>query len=130
MPQDFVQHRWSRRTALISGLMLAAAFPVAGWTQGAPAPDSEGMLKLTPAQRDLIYSSVANQKHVSTAAPSTWAAQVGGTVPQGVDLTPMPATIVEVVPQMRGYSYAFIAAQVLIVQADSRKVIEIITQKA
>lgn len=119
----------TRRAVLGFSLLAPAVLSVGTlWAQSA-TPDAEGTLRLTPAQRDLIYSSVSNQKHVSTAAPSTWSAKVGEMVPQGVDVTPMPATIAEVIPQVRGYGYAFVAAQVLIVKQD-RTVVEIIAQKA
>lgn len=118
------------RRATLGLLALAAGVSAEGaWAQSA-TPDAEGELRLSPAQRDLIYSSIANQTHVSTAAPSTWAAKIGDTVPQGVDITPLPATIAEVIPQVRGYGYAFVAAQVLIVKTEDRKVVEIIAQKA
>lgn len=112
-----------------SALALAVLVPGAAWAQSA-TPDAEGPLRLTPAQRDLIYSSISNQKHVSTASPETWAAKVGDTVPQGVELIAMPGAITEAIPQVKGYSCAFVGGQVLIVKPDNRTVVEIIAQKA
>jgi hypothetical protein len=122
-----IETKWSRRALIVAGL----AFSTAAFAQGTPAtPESEGTLRLTPAQRDLIYSSISSQKHVSTAAPETWSAKVGDTVPQGVELIAMPASLAEAIPQVKGYSCAFVGGQVLIVKPDNRSVVEIIAQKA
>lgn len=122
---------WSRRMLVGFAVSAAIWFPGAALAQGTPAtPEAEGQLKLTPAQRDLIYASISKQTHKSTASPDTWAPRVGANVPDTVELEAMPATIVEIVPQVRGMSVGFVASQVLIVRADSREIVEIITQKA
>jgi len=95
-----------------------------------PVTPSGPGVKLTPAQRQLIYASISKQTHKSTAAPLTFGATVGAVVPEPVELTPMPETIVDVVPQTRGYSYAFVSAQVLIVDPKSRQIIEVISENA
>ncbi|BAT58938.1 hypothetical protein GJW-30_1_01466 [Variibacter gotjawalensis] len=115
----------SRRTALI----LVVISPSLAWAQSA-TPDAEGDLRLTPAQRDLIYSSISNQKHVSTATPPTWQPKIGDTVPQGVEVIAMPPALTEAIPQVKGYSCAFVGGQVIIIQTEKRTVVELITQKA
>ena len=87
-------------------------------------------LELTPAQRQLIYASISKQTHQSTAAPEAFNAQIGGNVPEGIQLAPLPETIVEVVPQVRGHAYAFIAGQVLIVEPQARRIVEIVAQSS
>ena len=82
------------------------------------------------AQRQLIYSSISQQTHQATASPETFRPQVDGNVPESIQLAPFPETIIEVVPQLRGYVYAFIAGQVLIVEAAVRRIVEIVAQSS
>lgn len=83
-------------------------------------------LELTAAQRQLIYASISQQTHQSTAAPVDFGPAVGARVPEAVELTPLPETIVEVVPQTRGHAYAFIGGRVLIVEPKGRQIVEVI----
>ena len=85
-------------------------------------------IELSAAQRQLIYASLSKQTHVSRAAPPQFAASVGAVVPEAVELTPLPDTIVQTVPQTRGYAFAFIANQVLLVDPTARRIVEIISQ--
>jgi hypothetical protein len=110
-------------------LAPAGAFaqaPSTGLRQGDP-PKS---LELTPAQRQLIYASISRQTHQSTAAPSAFQPEIGGTLPEAIELTALPETIVEVVPQTRGHAYAFVGGQVLIVEPTARRIIEIVAQSS
>jgi hypothetical protein len=114
--------------AAVSAPLLAG--PLDAWAQtavdGTPPPG----LKLSDAQRQLIYASISKQTHKSTAAPPTFNPRIGVVVPDAIELAPLPDTIVETVPQTRGYSYAFIANQVLVVDAKSRQVVELIAPSA
>jgi hypothetical protein len=116
-----------RRTLLAAAVLaLAPCAGTAGLAQNAPDPGPG--LDLTTAQRQLIYTSLSNQTHQSTAAPSTFTAAVGGTVPPAIELSPLPTTVVQVVPQVRGHAYAFIANQALLVEPKARRIVEIITR--
>jgi PBP1b-binding outer membrane lipoprotein LpoB len=87
----------------------------------AAAPD----LKLTAAQRQMIYSSISNQKQKETAPP-TFRAAVGMAVPTSIETQAMPKTIVDMIPQLKGYEYAMVANQVLLVDPKNKQVVEII----
>jgi hypothetical protein len=124
------------RRALMLGLAAAFAGSFAGaaaaQTSGAappgatPPPD----LKLSPAQRQLVYASLSKRTHTSTAAPPTFGAALGGILPEAIELVPLPETVVEMVPQLRGHAYAFVAGQVLIVEPQARRIVEIIAESA
>jgi hypothetical protein len=122
----------SRRTVLIATALTPWA--AAGTRAQSSAEPSQGQspvepgkgLGLTTAQRELIYASVSKQTHKSTAAPPVFNATVGGTVPPSIELSPLPETIVAVVPQVQGHACAFIASQVLLVEPKARRIVEII----
>lgn len=104
-------------SALMAGSALAQGDPPRG-------------LELTPAQRQLIYASISKQTHQPTASPDAFQAQIGRVVPESIQLAALPETIIEVVPQIRGHAYAFIAGQVLIVEPQARRIVEIVAQSA
>ncbi|HEX2216857.1 MAG TPA: DUF1236 domain-containing protein, partial [Xanthobacteraceae bacterium] len=106
-------------------LALCGTFADAAAQTASDAKPPAG-LELSAAQRQLIYASISQQKHKSTAAPPTFGATIGAHVPEAIELSPLPDTIVQMVPQTRGYAYAFIANQVLIVEPRARQVVEII----
>ena len=117
------------RRSAIAAIVAAGLFAGSARTQDAPRqPISK--LELSAAQRQLIYSSISQQTHQATASPETFRAQIGGNVPESIQLAPFPETIIEVVPQIRGHAYAFIAGQVLIVEPGMRRIIEIVAQSA
>lgn len=118
------------RRILLAAVGVAAL--AAGWgleveaqTPPAEIKPPEG-LNLTPAQRQLIYASISQQSHQSTAAPANFGPAIGAHVPEAVTLSPMPQTIVDVVPQTRGHAYAFIQGQVLIVEPKGRQIVEVV----
>lgn len=51
---------------------------------------------------------------------------VGTAVPRTIDLHPVPTTIVEIVPQYRGYDYFVVRDQVIIVQPETHKIVDVI----
>lgn len=118
----------NRRSAM-AAIVIALFFVGPARTQDAPRQPSS-KLELSPAQRQLIYASISQQTHQATASPETFLPQVGGNVPESIQLAPLPETIIEVVPQVRGYTYAFIAGQVLIVEPGARRIVEIVAQSS
>ena len=117
------------RRSTIAAMAGAVLFAGPARTQDAPRRPSD-KLELSPAQRQLIYASISQQTHQATASPEAFRAQIGGSVPESIELAPLPETIVEVVPQIRGYVYAFIAGQVLIVEPGARRIVEIVAQSS
>jgi Protein of unknown function (DUF1236) len=85
-------------------------------------------LDLTPAQKQTIHQSVLNRQDKKSTAPDTFRAAVGANVPDTVKLEPMPKTIVELIPQTKDFEYGLVSNQVLIVEPQSRRVVEIIVE--
>ena len=133
MPAIDAYAKWRPRALAFAvlwllGFAMLGEGPISAGAQTAPDPRPTARLELTSAQRDLIYASLSRQTHRSTAIPPTFAPQIGATVPEAVELAPLPDTVVQVVPQTRGYSGAFVANQVLIAEPKARQIVEIITR--
>lgn len=54
---------------------------------------------------------------------------VGTAVPRTVSLHPVPSTIVEIVPQYRGYDYFVVREQVIIVHPETHKIVDVIERR-
>ena len=111
-------------------LLLAGGLPAAAQNStthpGAETnPAAVKDLKLSPAQKQTIYTSISNQKQKETAPP-TFLATIGAVVPTSIELQPLPKTIVELIPDLRDMEYAMVANQVLLVDPKNKQVIEII----
>lgn len=107
-------------------LVFACGMTIAAAQDSPPANTPD--LHLTSAQKQTIYQSVANQQDKKSSAPDTFRAAVGANVPDSVKLSPMPKTIVDLMPQTKDYEFGLVANQVLIVDPKSRRVVEVINQ--
>ena len=90
------------------------------------APHNVPSLALSQSQRQTIYQSISNQQTKRDTAPVGFRAAAGAHVPDSVKIEPLPKTIVELMPQLKEYEYAFMANQVLIIDPRSRTVVEVI----
>lgn len=123
-------------SAPIRRLAMALAFACicgAGGAFGqttAPAPDPAAVpkLELSQEQRQVIFTSAKSKTHKSTAAPPNFLPAVGVHVPDTIEVAPLPDTVVQLVPRLRGYEYAMVANQVLIIDSKTKQVVELITQ--
>ena len=122
----------TRSVAVITvALLILASPPPAASQNGVTHPGAETNpaavkdLKLSPAQKQTIYTSISNQKQKETAPP-TFHAAIGVVVPSSIELQPLPKTIVELIPDLRDFEYAMVANQVLLVDPKNKQVIEII----
>ena len=52
--------------------------------------------------------------------------RVGAPLPGDVDLMPLPPTIVDLVPEYRGYEFVLVNDEIVIVQPSTRYVVEVI----
>jgi hypothetical protein len=118
---------WLRALAVTAALAMALGVNVSAVAQGgAPSGADKPTLELSVEQRQLIFTSITSRTHKSTAAPANFLPALGATVPAGVEVLPIPDTVLEVVPKLRGYVCALIANQALIIDPQSRRVIEVI----
>lgn len=119
-----------RQPAAALLLLAGLAWPAAAQEDKVhPGTETNAMavpaLKLSSAQRQTIYTSISSQKQKETA-PLDFRAAVGAVVPPSVELQELPKTIVELVPELKGFQYAMVANQVLLVDPKNKQVVEII----
>jgi hypothetical protein len=101
----------------------------AGFAQ-TPALDSGAgpQVVLTAAQKQILYQSISNTQK-NNAAPAGFRATVGGRVPGGVTLVPVPATITDIMPRTKGLETAMVEGQVLLVEPEGKKVVAVIANE-
>lgn len=117
-------------------LMLAAVLALATPTivaaqttqQDAQDPGAAPRVRFTDAQRHTIYQSVSRTQK-NHAAPTGFRVSVGATLPAGVDLAPMPDTLVTLMPEAKPFAVAMIEKQVVLVEPESRRVALVITSE-
>ena len=85
-------------------------------------------LELTDAQKQTILISVTNQ-NFKNEAPPNFQPIVGAVVPENVTLEEMPKTIVELAPKVEAFRLARVTNQVVIVDPQTRRVVEVIAKK-
>ena len=96
-----------------------------------PGQDTANLprLELSEGQKNTIFISVTNQ-NFKNETPPNFQPRIGATVPEGVALENMPKTIVELAPATEPFRLARIVNQVVIVDPESRRVVEVISGKA
>lgn len=85
-------------------------------------------LELTDAQKQTILTSVTNQ-NFKNEAPPNFQPIVGAVVPENISLEEMPKTIVELAPKVEAFRLARVINQVIIVDPQTRRVIEVIAKR-
>jgi hypothetical protein len=83
-------------------------------------------LELSPSQRDTIYESVSKVQK-NNAAPIGFRPAVGSVVPKGIELAPLPDTLGEMIPEVRGYEVAMVEKQILLIDPRSNIVVALMT---
>lgn len=95
---------------VLSGLVLLGGTAIA-------AADT---VVLTPEESTTIHEYVTTQKVTPIEAPSGFSVTVGETVPDAVELH-----VVEAPKMKKKYSYTVIGKQTVVVEPDTRKIIEV-----
>ncbi|MGI8525508.1 MAG: DUF1236 domain-containing protein [Pseudolabrys sp.] len=83
-------------------------------------------LQLTPEQKQTIYTSISNKPNNQTLPP-TFRVAVGQAVPASIELQALPPPIINLIPQTKNFQYAMVTNQVLLVDVETRQIVEIIT---
>jgi Protein of unknown function (DUF1236) len=86
------------------------------------------ILALTGAEEHLIWESVVADNSAPMRAPSGFLAMLDAAVPGSLKLHPFPASVVERMPELRGYEYTMVDNELLIVNPIDSKIVDIITQ--
>jgi Protein of unknown function (DUF1236) len=106
------------KTVLVSLLLCAALI----WSFGASA---ESTLRLTSAGRAAIWKGLGKDATDTQVAAGL---QVGEKIPDPMNVLPFTARVRKKVPAIKPYSYALVNGQVLIVDAQSRKIVAIVSK--
>ena len=94
----------------------------------ADSPKDVPDIGLSSSQKQTIYQSIRNQQVKKSPEPIGFRAAVGAHVPEAIEVSPLPKTIVELMPKMHDYAYAFVANEVLIIDPKLKTVVEVIRQ--
>jgi hypothetical protein len=86
---------------------------------------STDRLGLSRTQRNEIYQDLTNQPKESEPGFSP---RVGEQVPSDLQLKPLPHSVTGQVPEVGSYQYAMLGRQVLIVDPDSKRIVDIVTE--
>ena len=119
------------RSCLVGAMAMMLLHPIAAPAQDvAPAQDNVRDLpriELTDAQKQTILISVTNQ-NFKNEAPPNFQPVVGAIVPPNIDLVEMPTTIVGLAPEVAPFRLARVINQVIIVDPQTRRVVEVIAK--
>jgi hypothetical protein len=85
-------------------------------------------LELSAAQRDTIFQSVSKTQK-NYPAPTGFRVAVGGRLPEAIALSPVPATIAELMPQTKDFQVTMIEKQVVLVDPKTKQIAAVITQE-
>lgn len=84
-------------------------------------------LHLTKAQQKLAWRDI-DRSSSTQSKPADFTPAVGATVPRGIVLKPVPATLGRQVSALRPYDYARLRHEVLIVNPAGKEVVDVIRQ--
>lgn len=88
----------------------------------------EMRIDLTPAQKATIYRTVIKEPVARGMPMPDVHLDIGRELPPGVQLYTLPSAAVAEIPSMQVFRYTIVRDEVLLVDPDSRKVVEIIRE--
>jgi hypothetical protein len=86
-------------------------------------------LALTRSQKRIAWRDI-NKQGSSATAPSNFTAKVGATVPDSLSIQPMPTHVASRVSALKPYDYALLRKELLIVNPNDKKVVNVIKHRA
>lgn len=85
--------------------------------------------RLTDQQRIVIRDRLGSDRRGRRSANVNVRVQIGSPLPRGVALAVLPPVIVQEVPEYRGYRYAVVEDEIVIVEPRSNRVVEVIERR-
>jgi len=82
-------------------------------------------VNINDQQRTRISASISHL-NVQPLTNVNFSLSVGTVVPRDVRLQPLPAEVVEIVPQYRGYSFVLVTDEIVIVEPSSYKIVTVL----
>lgn len=111
--------------ALLAGISIAAAQGMNEPNQGQQRQSNQADINLTDQQKQTIWQTLSRAR--SEKAPSDFKAAVGSDVPRTVRLHVFTRALTNKVPATRGYEYAKLQNEVVVVDPKTRKVIDTVS---
>jgi len=84
---------------------------------------------LTPAQKQVIWQNLSSEKTMRANKSKDYAPRLGATVPDGVSVQSLPDDIANDAPGLKGYQYAMLKNEIVIIHPASKKIVDIIKEQ-
>jgi hypothetical protein len=95
-------------------------------TTGQGAAGGRGAANLTTEQKTKIRTVVKEKVHAQPLTNVNFSISVGTVVPRSVHFYPLPAEVVTIYPQWRGYEFILVNDEIIIIEPSSYKIVAII----
>jgi len=95
-------------------------------TTGQGAAGGRGAANLTTEQKTKIKTVVKEKVHAQPVTNVNFSVSVGTVVPRTVHFYPLPAEVVEIYPQWRGYEFILVNDEIVIIEPSTFKIVAII----
>jgi hypothetical protein len=92
----------------------------------APAADTKGASAAPPPEKRTEISSAFKQEKVTEVTNVNFNISVGASIPSTVRFYPLPARIVTIYPEWRGYDFILVRGQYIVVRPKTHEVVYII----
>jgi hypothetical protein len=83
-------------------------------------------VQLSEQQRTSVHETVLKERNVNRVNQVNFSISVGTRVPRSVHLVALPASVISLVPQYRGYQYFVANDEICIVEPSTYEIVEII----
>ncbi len=84
---------------------------------------------LTAAQKKQIWQNLSSGKMAMSDGAKGFTPQLGAIVPGDISIQPLPNEVTTEAPSLKGYDYAMLQNEIVIVSPNSKKVVDIIKQQ-
>ncbi|WP_175493861.1 DUF1236 domain-containing protein [Microvirga guangxiensis] len=92
---------------------------------GSTGSSTNAVAKLDTEKRTEVTQAFSST-NVNTVTKVNFNVSVGTTITEEVRLAPLPAEVIRIVPQYRGYSYVVVRDEIVIVEPRTKKIVEVI----
>jgi len=96
-----------------------------GATTGQGSASTSGGAALSTEQRSKISTTI-KQGNARPVTNVNFNVSVGTVVPRSVTLYPLPAAVIEIHPQWRGYQYVLVGDEIVIIEPGSHRIVAVI----
>jgi len=95
-------------------------------TKGAAKEGSAGRVQLSEQQRTNIHETILKEPNVNRINQVNFSINVGTRIPRSVRLVPLPASVISLVREYRGYRYFVANDEICIVDPNTYDIVEVI----